>query len=441
MISQRAAVGLLIFIQIFALSPYLFETGITYDGGLYASLGWSLYSEQSYSFNGQPGDVPPGFPLLIAPFFVLGEKGIYIGPLITSFVLVISSYFLLEKRFGTLFGFFGALLVFTSKMIYTYSAYVLRDLPALAFVMLAYLLYERVSRSHSGGAAVLFGPVMAFAFLTKYTSMIALMPLMICAFYKKEGWFLISLFVLSLLVVPWSLWSIDVHDTLLVEHTTHYIESAALGVGGAAAQLKMFNGWFFPLLIPLFVVGVFLEIKEKRARAFGNPYILLFVFTLIAFLLWPIKSERYLLPAVFPVVYFAVALLQRGPKSIVAPILLLFVFGQLWAGVHHIDTAKKKYVLLEDAGHWIADNTEEDSRVMTQSFRQTAFYSKRKVYEVPKRDWVLPGFVKRYNVTHILIDSYEKTTPRYLYDFVEEQGYREAARFNDGYGDVVIYEV
>ncbi len=441
MISQRAAVGLLIFIQVFALSPYLFESGLTYDGGLYASLGWSLYKEQAYSFNGQPGDVPPGFPLLIAPFFVLGEKGMYLGPLLASFILVISSYFLLEKRFGMLLGFFGALLVFTSTGIYTYSAYVLRDLPALAFIMLAYLLYERVRESSSANAAVMLGPVMGMAFLIKYTSILALFPIILHASYKKEKWFFIALFIGVLLMLPWSIWSYDNHGVPLKEHSSEYLGSLNVGMSESVAILETFRGWFSFFIVPLFFFGIVVEVKERGAKSDGGLYGLLFIFVFTAFLLWPVKDIRYLLPAVFPIVYFAISLLSRFQKHLVAPILVLFVLSQLFAGIDHANTAKNKYVLLEDAGHWIEDNTEEDSHVMTQSFRQTAFYSKRKTYEVPKREWVLLGFVKRYNVTHIMIDSYEKTTPRCLYDFVEGQGYTEAARFNDGYGEVIIYTV
>ncbi len=441
MISRKMTIGLLIFVQVLALSPYLFECGLTYDGGLYASLGWSLYNEHSYGFNGRPGDVSPGFPFLIAPFFSLGEKGMYLVPLLASCVLVISSFLLIEKRFGLLLGFLGALLIFTSTMIYTYSVYILRDLPALAFVMLSYLLYEKTRESQSGFTAILLGPSMGMAFLTRYTSLLYLLPIILHASYKREKWFFIALAVAVLVVLPWSLWSYENHGTLLVEHSTYYLESLSLDMEDGAAVLKIFHSWFFPLLVPLFIIGVMVEVKDKGAKGLGNPYLLLFVFTFIAFLLWPVKDERYLLPAVFPVVYFAMIPLSRIPRRLVVPILVLFIFGQLWTGVHHVDTAKNKYDLLEDAGHWLRDNTTRDSRVMTQSFRQIAFYSHRQTYEVPRCSWCPLGFIKSQNVTHILIDSYERTTPKYIHQFVEEQGYRIVARFNDGYGEVVIYEV
>lgn len=441
MISRKMAIGLLIFVQVLALSPYLFECGLTYDGGLYASLGWSLYSEHAYRFNDQPGDVPPGFPLLVAPFFFFGEKGMYLGPLLASFVLVMASFLLMEKRFGLVLGFLGALLVFTSTMVYTYSVYVLRDLPAVAFVMLSYLLYEKTRESQSRHRVLLLGLSMGMAFLIRYASLIVLLPIILHASYKKEKWFLIALIVGLLAVLPWSLWSYENHGTPLKEHSTYYLDSLTLEMSDNFALLKIFYSWFFPLLVPLSLIGVLVEVKDRGAKSIVNPYLLLFVFAFIAFLLWPVKDERYLLPAVFPVVYFAMIPLSRIPRRLVVPILVLFIFGQLWTGVHHVDTAKNKYDLLEDAGHWLRDNTTRDSRVMTQSFRQIAFYSHRRTYEVPRCSWCPLGFIKSQNVTHILIDSYERTTPKYIHQFVEEQGYKIVARFNDGYGEVVIYEV
>jgi len=441
MVSRKIIIGLLILIQVFALSPCLFECSLTYDGGLYASLGWSLYKEHAYMFNDQPGDVPPGFPLLIAPFFSFGENGMYLGPLLASFILVVASFLLMEKRFGLLLGFLGALLVFTSTMIYTYSAYVLRDLPALAFVMLSYLIYEKTRESRSRSKVLLLGLSMGMAFLTRYASLLALLPIIILASHKREKWFFIALTVGILAVLPWSLWSYENHGTPLKEHSTYYLDTLALDTKEAVPLLRMFYRWFFPLLIPLFLIGVLKEMKDRGAKGLGNPYLLLFVFTFIAFLLWPVKDERYLLPAVFPVVYFAIRSISRGPKYLVIPVLILFIFGQFWAGMCHINTAKNKYALLEDAGHWLRDNTPEDSRVMTQSFRQIAFYSHRRTDGIPLSYKWTPGFIKRYNVTHVLIDSYEKTTPQHIYRVVEEQGYEEVARFKDGYGEVIIYEV
>ena len=441
MLSRNKAIGLLILVQILALSPYLFECGLTYDGGLYASLGWSLYNEHAYEFNEQPGDVPPGFPLLIAPFFSLGENGMYIAPLLASFVLVVSSFLLMEKRFGLSLGFMGALLVFTSTAVYTYSAYVLRDLPAFAFIILCYLLYEKARDSQSGLAAVLLGPTMGMAFLVKYASLLALLPLILHATYKREKWFVITLFIGTLVVLPWSLWSHENHGTALIEHSTEYLSSLNLDAAGNIEILKIFYSWFSPVLILLFLIGIVKEVKDGGMRSLGNPYLLLFVFTFVAFLLWPVKDSRYLLPAVFPVVYFAIGSLSRGSKRVVIPVLALLVFGQLWTGVHHVDVAKNKYVLLEDAGHWLRDNTPEDSHIMTQSFRQVAFYSHRRTYEVPRCSWCPPGFIKSCNITHVLLDSYEKTTPEHIYQFVEEQGFKEVVRFNDSYGEVIIYEV
>lgn len=440
-LSRGTVIVILLLIQVLALSPYLLESSLTYDGGLYASLGWSLYEEHGYNFNDRPGDVPPGFPLLIAPFFLFGENGMYLGPLLASFILVISSYLLLEKKFGPLLGFLGALLVFTSTMIYTYSAYVLRDLPAIAFIMLSYLLYENIQKSKSNLHVLILGLSMSMAFLTKYVSILVLLPIIVHASYKRERWFVYALAVWVLAVLPWSLWSYENHGTFFKEHTTYYLGSLGLGISETIEPLGIYFSWFFPLIIPMFFVGIFMEIKDKGIKEYGNLYLFLFVLVFIAFFAWPIKDERYLLPTIFPVVYFAIRPLSHVQGRIVVPVMALFIIGQFLTGFYHINTAINKYGLLEDAGHWLGDNTQEDSQIMTQSFRQIAFYSHRQTYEVPENQNWTPEFIERYNITHILIDSYESTTPQYIYRFVEKNGYERVARFNDDYGDVVIYEV
>jgi len=441
MVSRNAFIGLLIFIQVITLSPHLFEPALTYDGGLYAALGQSLFEGHDYSFNGHPGDVPPGFPVLIAPFFAFGDKGMYLWPLLASFIFIGSSFLILEKRYGLVLGFLGALLVFTNTVIYTYSAYILRDLAALAFILVSYLIYEMIQESKTRNKIFLLGLFMGMGFLTKYASLIGLLPLILLATKRKERWFLGAVGIGAIVIIPWSLWSYGAHGTPLISHSMEYLGSFDIKFDESLSVLKIFNAGFFPFVIPLFFVGIIMELKDGGKRGIFNPYILLFVLTLIAFFLWPIKDSRYLLPAIFPVVYFAIGPLSKIPNRLAIFLLALFILGQFSGGMHYMNASKMDYKLLEDGGHWLRDNTEEDSRIMTQSFRQIAFYSQRRTDEIPKRDYAVMAYIKTHNITHILIDSYEKTTPNYINSIINEQGYKVVARFTDGYGEVIIYEV
>ena len=59
---------ILILASVISLAYYVPHYGLIYDGGLYASLGYSLVSENGYYFNGYPGDVPPILPFFLALF-------------------------------------------------------------------------------------------------------------------------------------------------------------------------------------------------------------------------------------------------------------------------------------------------------------------------------------------------------------------------------------
>jgi hypothetical protein len=282
---------------------------------------------------------------------------------------------------------------------------------------------------------------MGIAFLIRYGSLLAMLPIVLHAAHKRNRWFLITAAVFVFAILPWSLWSYDNHGTPFKEHTTYYLTGVGLDLKETSEPLEIFIKWFFPLIIPLAIIGVIYALKDNGLRSLRNPYFLFLVFTFASFLLWPIKDGRYLLPAVFPLVYFSMGPLTRVPRNVVIPFLVLALVSQLWMGMSHVDIAKNKYVLLEDGGHWIRDNTAKDSQVMTQSFRQIAFYSQRQTYEVPGDQKNVLRFINEHNITYVLIDSYERTTPKYLQSFIDDAEYRELAAFNDDHGKVAIYGI
>lgn len=365
----------------------------------------------------------------------------YLVPLLCSIIMVASAFLLLERRYGQLYGFLGALLFFTNTLIYTYSLYILRDLPSLSFILLSYLFYDKSRVSSSNIYMYFLGISMAFAFLIRYNSLLGLIPVFIHVLYKKESWFWKPLIVFFIFILPWVAWSYQNHNTLLVEHTTYYLSKLTLYTSEMMENFIVFLKWFSPLVLLLFIGGLGYIWKDKNRKSPDALYLLLIFFTLGAFMIWPIKDERYLMLAIFPIVYFALKPIENLQKNLGTTLLVLIILMQLFTAMSHVNYAKNKYYLLGDGGHWINENTPEESNIMTQSFRQIAFYSKRTTYEVPvNEDWT-PEFIEKYHVTHILIDSYERSTPEYIYEFVEKQGYKKIAEFKDENGWVKIYEV
>ncbi len=436
------------------LSLYAFKPGLTYDGGLYAALGYSLYEKRSYEFNQEPGEVPPFFPILLAlSFFLFGENGMYLVSPLMSVVLLLTVFFILERKFKQSYAFLGALLFLSTKMIFTYSVYVLRDITLLAFTMLSYLIYEKSrlakrseTKLHSqAGAQNLMlcslGISIALAFLTKYVAAVYLLPIFLEAIYRRKKWMKYSVATAFFIITPWAAWSMVNHDTPLIEHSTRHL--AELNPEGFYEKaLLYFKSWFFSPIILFSLLGVFLKIWREKLKIFTDLYFLLFIFTFLSAFVWPIKSDRYLLASAFPVVYFALhflSSLEFRLKNAAALLLVIGIVFQVNASIVHLEEASQKYTLLKDAGHWLRDNAPENAEIMTSSFRQIAFFSHRRTYEAPLNESAAVNLIEEKSISHIVIDSYEAMTPSYIYFLAER--YELAWSLKDNYGEVKIYNL
>ena len=88
-------------ISTISLAYYVPHYGLIYDGGLYASLGYSLFSGNGYFFNGYPGDVPPILPIFLALFIgIFGENGIFLVVPLFSIINSIIIFLIFDKKFS-----------------------------------------------------------------------------------------------------------------------------------------------------------------------------------------------------------------------------------------------------------------------------------------------------------------------------------------------------
>ncbi|MEE8168562.1 MAG: glycosyltransferase family 39 protein [Candidatus Hydrothermarchaeales archaeon] len=430
------------------LVPFSFKCGLSYDGGLYASLGSSLVNNREYSFNSAPGDVAPVFPILLAVMLgVVGEKGIYLLTVLIATVLVLTVYFILNKKISPQYAFIGSLLFFSIPLIYKSSVYVLRDIPVLMFVMICYLIYEDIhhhNRQASRHAYLVLGVFMALAFMTKYIALLYILPIIFHGLVKREKPLALSLITGILIMLPWSVWSLLNHGTPLVEHSTRYLSHISVNIGEFLAIARpSFNTWPLHLFLVLAILEILREFKFKKGKVGtdNNLYVLLLVLTILPVVMWPIKVERYILAAFFPVIYLGMRFLDSLTENrLVALVLLIGVLSQIVIATNSIEYyACPKYILLEDAGHWLRENTPENSRIMTQSFRQINFFAQRPTYPIPSKPSDADRIIEDEDITHILIDSYEFTTPDYAHNYFDK--YEVSNVFLDSYGGVVIYKV
>ncbi len=419
---------LLIIISVISLAYYVPHYGLIYDGGLYASLGYSLISGSGYTFNGYPGDVPPILPLFLALFIgIFGEKGIYLVVPLFSIIHAIICFLILEKRVSMEVGFLGSLYVFFTPVIFYDSINVIREIPLVTFVMASYLVFLWKDDSYKKHA--LLGVLIGLSFLTKSVGFVYTFPIILYYLIKMNRKVAINLLSLVILVLPWAIWSYSNFQTPFVSHSAYLLPQIGSNIITFFTRtLPIFLlGSFIPIL-PLSILGI--KKSEKTLLLFG-----FFVF-LCAFL-WPVQEARYLLAGYFLLVYFALLYLKDKRKNITVAFMIIAVLFQFGATVSVLQTSVVSYGLIDEAGYWLRDNTDTNSKVMTQSFRQIHFFSHRKVYQIPQDQSLFQKTLETDQIEYVVIDSYEKTTPQYARDFFKELD--PLVTFADKVGIVNIY--
>ncbi|MDI6655806.1 MAG: glycosyltransferase family 39 protein, partial [Candidatus Hydrothermarchaeota archaeon] len=186
---------------LFSFAP---NCGLIYDGGMYASLAYSLYKNQEYVCNGATGDLPPVFPLLLAFSLFFGERGVnYVTPIFTM-LLVTAALLFLRNENRAIYAFLGSLILLFHPSIFEYSITIARDVPVLFFTLTCYLIYENNKKEVSPISSALLGVFMALAFLSTYSALIYLLPIFIHAALNRKKSILQAIAVAVILIFPWA---------------------------------------------------------------------------------------------------------------------------------------------------------------------------------------------------------------------------------------------
>jgi len=419
---------LLIIVSVISLVYYVPHYGLIYDGGLYASLGYSLVSGNGYIFNGYPGDVPPILPLFLALFIgIFGENGIYLVVPLFSIIHVIICFIILEKKVSMELAFLGSMYLFFTPIIFYDSINVICDIPLLTFVMASYLVFSWEDDSNKKHA--LLGVLIGISFLTKSVGVVYTFPIIVYYLVKNNKKVVINILSSILVVLPWAIWSYSHFQTPFVSHSAYLLPEMGPNINIFFTRTLpiFFLGAFIPLL-PLSVMGI--KKSEKTLLLFG-------FFVFLSAFIWPVQEARYLIAGYFLLVYLGLLYLKDKQKNKAIVFMAIAVIFQFGATVSIVETSVVSYGLLDEAGHWLRDNTETDSKVMTQSFRQIHFFSHRQTYQIPQDQSIFKKTLERNKIEYVVIDSYEKTTPQYARELFNEL--EPLVTFTDNYGVVNIY--
>ena len=419
---------LLIAITSLSLAIYVPHYVLIYDGGLYASLGYSLLTGNGYFFNGYPGDVPPVLPIFLAIFIGLfGENGIFLTVPFFSIIFVIISFLLFEKRFSLEMSFLGALYLFFTPTIFYDSVNVIREIPLLTFVIASYLVYFWKNDSYK--KHILLGVLIATSFLTKSVGIIYTFPIFFSYLTNLNKKVIVSFISTVIVTIPWFVWSYLHFGKIFVSHSAYLLSDVGSGtLAFFTRTIPIFIITAFPLMILVSLLGV--KKSEKIFWGFG-------LLVILSCFLWPVQEVRYLLAGYFLIAYFGLMYLKDKKKFIGLSFMAIAVLFQFSATVSVLETTVVSYGLLDEAGGWLRDNTAQDAKIMTQSFRQIHYFSHRRTYQIPQDQSFFQRTLEREGIEYVVIDSYEKTTPKYARDFFNEL--TPLVTFKDSFGRVDIY--
>ncbi|MGH7556273.1 MAG: ArnT family glycosyltransferase [Gemmatimonadota bacterium] len=326
------------------IDPYLFTGG---DNAAYYALTRALATGRGYVDLIGPGTppetvYPPGFPLLLVPFYWLGDGSLLVlklESLVAGAVVLYATWKLAREARGMPEWVAPAAvwLVGLAPMFRTYTSYVLSDMSYTAATTLALVFFQRARTAHEGmddegetsrprlGRWWVAGTLVSVLAFAVRTAGVALFGAALLTAVIRRRWGRAALVgaAIALAVVPWLAWTgqrppeTGGYLEQVRASDRHDPESPPLSLGEypvrALENLMVYAfrdlpGLFWaetppPLAVTVFgaIVGITLLVigAVVLARRRGLALYDLFVLLSVAILLvWPWTGDRFLLPLI-----------------------------------------------------------------------------------------------------------------------------------------------
>ena len=407
-------------------------SGLIYDGGLYASLACSLLNGR-YQFNNRPGDVPPGYPITMSLFMgILGMDGYhYASPLFAVLTLLLL-YYIISKESNPHIAMISTLLLGLSPVYMEVATRTTPDTLLLFLTLLTYILNDL------GGLFRTFSVIPATsAFLTKYSAAVYLLPVLYEHVRSKPNVkrCTFQLCLIIMMISPWVYWSMSNHGTPLVSHSAYLMRYIG---GNIEYSLRVVLLRFYIYLpFPVFILSI-VGWLSGRESTWTQRSFLLFILPVIANILWYHPTLRYLLIAHASILIAASHSINKFSRRLILCVFLLCVIFQCKSGLSLTYSHNWTFSLIEDAGIWLRTHWVGNITILAQSYRQVHFFSGKVTYYFPE-EMRVDRYIKEMNVSIIIIDSYEKTTPKYVYYHFKFYPY--LVEFRDRRGFVIVKAV
>lgn len=433
-----------------ALTPLISPNG---DNVSYIMLAESLASGKGYTntfYPGEPAETqyPPLLPVLLVPFTLLFGKNFFIMKwiaLVFGLLGLLAMYRLFKNISSTDTAWIIALLTAINAPYIFFSASILTETIYVFLSACVLLTVRQIMQTNEAPIKLIVIAALLIALSFYARTIGATLALSMCGylFLQKRFKTAIQLAVfIGLLLLPWALRSIQVHNSYfdqlteksagetdtgsfivfdrLVQNLPRYAgKSFADLIGGPAiAQYPPYT----PLKVAgsLILAGLFLYGFLRHVKKGLTPEISYLLVYLGILSIWPYHDARFLLPILPFLFYYMLDGLNHVPIS--SPTLrqqifkggigVLFFVGIL-SSLHLIYFNRTDYYQPEishfkDACTWVKNNTAKDALVISRKPRLSAIWSERKVWwytdpaHIPQKD-------QRGNaiaVTHIIVTEF-----------------------------------
>lgn len=375
-------------------------------------------------------------------------------------------------------GLLAALLTSVFYLHIFYTQRLLVDTVSFTFFIWAAYFFIEYFRKNKSKLLYIATAITAIGFLFRITTAFILFVVFIYLFLmqgfkmfkKKEYWIAIILF--GLIIAPYIAWGYIQFDGFVLTKAFEtnapdtgsflgnglqlFIQYTKNGYGLLPNTLSFLWATFFVIgLVSLYKLFLAFDLRKKDKEIRRNLFLLLlFIVPLLAscFLLDHVE-DRYIFNT-FPAIILLISIAKfkimdyiedhegRGMALFVFIIgVILLLVSQFIAMPLIIKPGINSYQQVGEAGIWIEENSNPGDVVVTSSYPQIQYYSKRRAQYIPKtkEEYEL---MDRTKYKYFIVSVFENS-PEWSYTYPSNQNYTVANIYLDRNGDplLIIYNI
>lgn len=400
---------------------------LLYDNALYADIAKNIIQNQCFCSNFKPVPLtPPVFPILIAIFMLISGKFFITTTLvfISFFTIIVVYNFILKISKDKKIAILTTIFFFTTPLLIFNSLRLLTELLFTSLLILSLWSYILLLENGEKKMLLICSIFTALSIMTRFIGYLLIVIYLIYFFFQKRNvkinfkQLTLLIFLIFLFLFPWNFWrfptpsnEMKVAGEILsgrgYGHFVFRMESfyfhgepmnanpvnIDIDVPVHVVNIVRVLASLFILATPLLSLSVFYFLYNNKSF-WKNRIDLLMILWILVFLLFHIFvffyfGSRYLIPIILPIAFifsrFIVSSYKK--KKLLALVILLLHITSITL-ISYIDYQYRwdriNTTIFEESGIWIRENTNQDVKVTSLGFPNSAlvYFSERKVVDI-----------------------------------------------------------